>query len=130
MCSRPPSSRRPRVRRNSPCVSPCPRAERARRGAHSVAKVCDLEPRELDRARTAAEWRRERYNSPVRHLVAAVFLLSFQAVQEGPPKEAGPFRTLDLVELTTLDPGSRLDIRDATPNNLASRPVYAEARAF
>jgi zinc D-Ala-D-Ala dipeptidase len=66
----------------------------------------------------------------MRHLIAAVLILSFQAVQEGPPKEAGPFRTPDLVELTTLDPGIRLDIRYATPNNLAGRPVYSEARAF
>jgi zinc D-Ala-D-Ala dipeptidase len=66
----------------------------------------------------------------MRHLLAAVLILSFQAVQEGPPKEAGPFRTPDLVELTTLDPGIRLDIRYATPNNLARRPVYSEARAF
>jgi zinc D-Ala-D-Ala dipeptidase len=66
----------------------------------------------------------------MRHLLAAVLILSFQAVQEGPPKEAGPFRTPDLVELTTLDPGIRLDIRYATPNNLAGRPVYSEARAF
>ena len=66
----------------------------------------------------------------MRHLIAAVLIVSFQAVQEGPPKEAGPFRTPDLVELTTLDPGIRLDIRYATPNNLAGRPVYAEARAF
>ena len=50
-----------------------------------------------------------------------VLILSFQAVQEGPPKEAGPFRTPDLVELTTLDPGIRLDIRYATTNNLAGR---------
>ena len=66
----------------------------------------------------------------MRHLIAAVLILALQAVQEGPPKEAGPFRTPDLVELTTLDSGIRLDVRYATPNNLAGRPVYTEARAF
>jgi len=66
----------------------------------------------------------------MRHLIAAVLILLLQAVQEGPPKEAGPFRTPDLVELTTLDSGIRLDVRYATPNNLAGRPVYTEARAF
>jgi D-alanyl-D-alanine dipeptidase/kynurenine formamidase len=48
----------------------------------------------------------------------------------GPPREAGPFRTPDLVEITTLDPTIRLDIRYATPQNFTGRAVYAEARAF
>ena len=50
--------------------------------------------------------------------------------QDGPPKEPGPFRPPDLVELKTLDPTIKLDIRYATSNNLAGRAVYAEARAF
>jgi len=66
----------------------------------------------------------------MRHLIAAVLILSIQAVQEGPPKETGPFHAPDLVELTTLDPTIRLDIRYATSNNLAGRAVYSEARAF
>jgi D-alanyl-D-alanine dipeptidase len=50
--------------------------------------------------------------------------------QDGPPREPGPFRTADLVEIATLDRTIRLDIRYATPNNLARRAVYDEARAF
>jgi D-alanyl-D-alanine dipeptidase len=50
--------------------------------------------------------------------------------QEGPPKEAGPFRKPELVELVKLDPTLRLDIRYATRNNFLGRPVYTEARAF
>lgn len=61
-------------------------------------------------------------------LAAMLFLLPL--AQAAPPKEAGPFREPDLVELVTLDPTITLDIRYATPNNLAGRPVYTEARAF
>ncbi len=42
----------------------------------------------------------------------------------------GPTRQPDLVELISLDPTLRLDIRYATANNLVGRPVYNEARAF
>jgi D-alanyl-D-alanine dipeptidase len=50
--------------------------------------------------------------------------------QDGPPREKGPFRKPDLVELTTLDQTIRLDVRYATSNNFVGRPVYTEARAF
>jgi D-alanyl-D-alanine dipeptidase len=63
-------------------------------------------------------------------LLAAILILVPQAAQDGPPKESGPFRAAELVELTTLDPTIKLDIRYATPNNLAGRAVYREARAF
>lgn len=36
----------------------------------------------------------------------------------------------DLVELITIDPSLRLDIRYATPHNFLGFPVYPEARAF
>ena len=49
---------------------------------------------------------------------------------DAPPQEPGPFREPDLVELSTLDPTLRLDIRYATTNNLVGRPVYTQARAF
>lgn len=52
------------------------------------------------------------------------------AFAQGPPKETGPFRKPDLVELTTLDRSIKLDIRYATSNNFLGRPVYTEARAF
>jgi serine beta-lactamase-like protein LACTB len=47
-----------------------------------------------------------------------------------PPKEEGDFRTPDLVELTALEPGIKLDIRYATENNFLSTPFYTSAKAF
>src|SRR5512143_4238333 len=52
------------------------------------------------------------------------------ALAATPPREPGPFRPVDLVELTFLDPTLRLDIRYATPDNFLSTPIYDEARAF
>jgi len=63
-------------------------------------------------------------------VAATFFLAAGVPAQSGPPVEAGPFRAPDLVELTSLDPTIRLDIRYATPNNFVQRPVYTEARAF
>jgi D-alanyl-D-alanine dipeptidase len=65
----------------------------------------------------------------MRLLLAAVLLFTLP-FQDAPPSETGPFRASDLVELVTLDPTIKLDIRYATPHNLAGRAVYAEARAF
>jgi D-alanyl-D-alanine dipeptidase len=48
----------------------------------------------------------------------------------GPPKERGSFRAADLVEVATLDPTLKLDVRYATPHNFAGRAVYTEARVF
>jgi zinc D-Ala-D-Ala dipeptidase len=62
--------------------------------------------------------------------VLAAILLSALPFQDAPPRESGPFRTPDLVELVTIDPSIRLDVRYATANNLAGRPVYTQARAF
>lgn len=52
------------------------------------------------------------------------------ALRATPPVEAGPFRPSDLVEVTTLDPTIRLDIRYATSQNFLSTPLYTQARAF
>ncbi len=63
----------------------------------------------------------------------SVFLLVavlFAGCPHGPPKESGQFRQAELVELVTLDPTIRLDIRYATTNNFLHRPVYAQSRAF
>src|SRR6186713_2230322 len=57
-------------------------------------------------------------------------MLVLAACSAHPPKEAGPFRKPELVELIQLDPTLRLDIRYATANNFVGRPVYTEARAF
>jgi D-alanyl-D-alanine dipeptidase len=52
------------------------------------------------------------------------------ALAATPPVESGEFRAADLVELTTLDPTIRLDIRYATTRNFLSTPLYSQARAF
>ncbi len=64
--------------------------------------------------------------APVRP-VAAVLK---ESLTVAPPKEAGPFTSSDLVELVTLDPGIKLDIRYATTNNFLGSVFYAQARAF
>ena len=53
-----------------------------------------------------------------------------EALAATPPAPRGDERPSDLVELVTLDPTIRLDIRYATANNFLSEPVYTEARAF
>lgn len=53
-----------------------------------------------------------------------------KTIATGPPVEPGPMRTPDLVEVATLDPTIRLDIRYATTNNFTGRAVYKEPRAF
>ena len=63
---------------------------------------------------------------PVKNLTA----LRSRAFSDHPPVETGEFRKPDLVELTTLDPTIKLDIRYASTNNFLSTPVYSEARAF
>jgi D-alanyl-D-alanine dipeptidase len=52
-----------------------------------------------------------------------------EALAAQPPQEQGK-RKAELVELTTLDPTIKLDIRYATANNFLSTPVYEQARAF
>lgn len=63
-------------------------------------------------------------------VLAALFAATSSRAQVGPPVEAGPFRPADLVEVATLDPTIRLDVRYATANNFMGRPFYAEARVF
>ena len=60
----------------------------------------------------------------------AAILFCAVSVQDLPPRDAGPYRAPDLVELQALDPTIKLDIRYATTNNLTGRAVYTEARAF
>jgi D-alanyl-D-alanine dipeptidase len=52
------------------------------------------------------------------------------ALAATPPAESGEFRSADLVELTTLDPTIRLDVRYATTRNFLGTPLYSQARAF
>jgi len=52
------------------------------------------------------------------------------ALRAQPPVERGEFRTPDLVELATLDPTLRLDIRYAGTRNFLGTPLYSQSRAF
>jgi len=63
---------------------------------------------------------------PVRPVAA----LRATALAAKPPVESGTFRKSDLVDLTTLDPRIKLDIRYATSDDFLSTPVYTSARAF
>src|SRR5438552_14466682 len=61
--------------------------------------------------------------------VVCLILFSSAFSQNAPPKESNK-REAHLIELITLDPTIKLDIRYATDNNFVGRPVYPEARAF
>ncbi|HEX8097742.1 MAG TPA: M15 family metallopeptidase [Pyrinomonadaceae bacterium] len=63
-------------------------------------------------------------------LALTLTLAALTYAQDQPPKEAGPFRRPELVELVSLDQTMRLDVRYATKNNFLGRPVYKQARAF
>jgi len=52
------------------------------------------------------------------------------ALAATPPVEPGEFRKADLVELVSLDPTIKLDIRYATTHNFLGTPLYSQARAF
>ena len=68
----------------------------------------------------------------LRRLVVAVTLVVpvAAAAQLRPPHDPKATRPPDLVELVTLDPSIKLDIRYATTNNFMGKVVYPEARAF
>lgn len=52
------------------------------------------------------------------------------ALASSPPKEAGSFRTPELVDLAGLDPAIKFDIRYATENNFVGSRFYDVPRAF
>lgn len=56
--------------------------------------------------------------------------LRADALRALPPEETGDFRAPDLVEPARLDPGLKLDVRYATPDNFMRAPVYPQARVF
>ena len=53
-----------------------------------------------------------------------------EALAATPPVEKGEFRKTDLVELRSLDPSIKYDIRYATTNNFMDAVFYSEAKAF
>lgn len=80
----------------------------------------------------------ERRLSPEANATAQVVIKPTRPIEElrhdalaaSPPHEDGDFRKPELVELTTLDPAIRLDIRYATTNDFLGTAVYTQARAF
>src|SRR5262249_54528652 len=56
--------------------------------------------------------------------------LGKEALAATPPREELAFRKPDLVELISLEPTLKLDVRYATANNFLGTPVYTQARAF
>ena len=56
--------------------------------------------------------------------------LRVEALAALPPREEGVFRESELVDLTSLDPTIRLDMRYATTNNFMDAVFYEDARAF
>jgi D-alanyl-D-alanine dipeptidase len=53
-----------------------------------------------------------------------------EALAARPPAESGNFSPPDLVELNTLEPGIKLEIRYATTNNFLGSVFYSQPRAF
>ena len=62
--------------------------------------------------------------------VRPVAELRAEALAATPPPEPGPFRDSELVEVTSIEPGIRLDVRYATTNNFMSSVFYDEPRVF
>ncbi|HKE06821.1 MAG TPA: serine hydrolase [Candidatus Acidoferrum sp.] len=53
-----------------------------------------------------------------------------EALTDHPPAETGNLLEPDLVDVTSLDPTIKLDVRYASSNNFLGTPVYNSARAF
>jgi D-alanyl-D-alanine dipeptidase len=56
--------------------------------------------------------------------------LRVAALAAKPPNERGEFRAPDLVDIATVEPTIKLDIRYASSNNFMGTPLYTSARAF
>ncbi len=69
---------------------------------------------------------------PVFHIqpVRPVEEIRRQDIDSTPPPQPDSLRRPDLVDLTTLDPRIRLEIRYATTNNFMGAAMYSSARAF
>ncbi|HEV7358354.1 MAG TPA: M15 family metallopeptidase [Steroidobacteraceae bacterium] len=52
------------------------------------------------------------------------------ALAAKPPEEAAPRRAFDLVDVATVDPGIKFDIRYASSNNFIGFPLYERPAAF
>lgn len=57
-------------------------------------------------------------------------MLRREALAAQPPRQSDTLRAPDLVDLASLDPGIRLEIRYATTNNFMGAAMYSAPRAF
>jgi len=64
------------------------------------------------------------------HPTESIADLRRAALAAEPPKEDKALRPPELVDLTSLDPKIKLDVRYATSNNFLGTPVYEQAKAF
>ena len=96
--------------------------DRTGRATVAVASTVPFRRRELPGDSTSVSFRIK----PVRPAAE----LRKEALSARPPPEAGDFRKPDLVELQTLDPTIRYEIRYATANNFMGTPFYSSAHAF
>lgn len=64
--------------------------------------------------------------------MSAAIIVAVAAIEarQGPPRDPQATKPADLVELVTLDPTIKLEIRYAGTDNFIGKPVYKEARAF
>ncbi|HEX6962394.1 MAG TPA: serine hydrolase [Lacipirellula sp.] len=56
--------------------------------------------------------------------------LKAEALAAAPPSEARPFRKPDLIDVTSVDPSIKLDIRYASADNFLQTKIYASPQAF
>ena len=96
------------------------------RGANGKVTRLEVDGSALVRRQVGPESGNQLVITPVRPIDD----LRREALAAQPPKEKGPFLPSDLVELTSLDPTIKLEIRYATSNNLFGTPFYSQARAF
>jgi len=74
--------------------------------------------------------RREEATGLQVHPAEPIAELRKKALAAKPPEENKTLRVPDLVEITTLDPTIKLDVRYATNKNFLGTPVYEQAKAF
>jgi len=74
--------------------------------------------------------RREEATGLQVHPAEPIVELRKKALAAKPPEENKTLRVPDLVEITTLDPTIKLDVRYATNKNFLGTPVYEQAKAF
>jgi len=96
------------------------------RGRNGRVTRMDVDGESFARRQIGPESGNQLVITPVRPIAE----LRKEALAATPPREKGDFLKSDLVELTSLDPTIKLEIRYATSHNLFGTPFYSQARAF